>query len=341
MDSATAKAVLEKEFREIEKRNLAESVEVAFMGGEPLLNFELIQLVSEWIWTLKLPFSLELTVRTNGTLLTPAIKEWFKANREKIDVGLSMDGLSAMNFENRTDKAIDWMFFSENWPKQRVKIVLFKDTVHLLSKTVREMNAKSISFQVVIGEGFKWTKEASGILERELIELIPDYINSLEEAVECELFSHRVADFYPKYLVTETPFCGEANNIISFDTDGSPCICHLFSTPVLGYEKARYAWEHFRSEKTISQDPKCVECPIQKNCKTCVGMNYKMFGSIHQSAAAQTICNAIKAKSRACALFYLKQIERKIANKEIVPRDDMHCAEKAYKVLENIESFAV
>lgn len=341
MTTAAAKALLEKEFYEIENLNLANTVEVAFMGGEPLLNFKLIQSVSEWIWTLQLPFQLILTVRTNGTLLSPAMKEWLKANREKISVGLSMDGLSTMNFENRTDMAIDWLFFLENWPDQRVRIVLFKDTVNLLSQTIREMNIKSIPFQVVIGEGFEWTKEASGIFERELIELIPDYINSGEEAAECGLFFHRISDFFPEYVITETPFCGDANNIASYDIDGSPCICHLFSAPVLGSEKARYAWEHFHTEKMIPLDPACVECPIQKNCKTCFGMNYKVCGSIYQSAALRTICNAVKANARACALFHLKRTEQRIQNREILSKDDMDCADKAFKILAQIPSGAV
>jgi sulfatase maturation enzyme AslB (radical SAM superfamily) len=341
MDPATAKALLEKEFHKIKIQKLAETVEVAFMGGEPLLNFELIQSVSNWIWTLQLPFSLELTIRTNGTLLTPAIKEWFKANREKISVGLSMDGLSDMNSENRTDRAIDWPFFLKNWPRQKVKVVLFKDSVNLLSRTVREMNAKPIPFQVVIGEGFEWDRESAGIFERELVELIPDYLDSGEEAEECGLFSHRIADFFPKYVMTETPFCGKANNIISFDIDGSPCICHLFSAPVLGHEKARYAWEKFCTKGMIPMDSQCVECPLQKNCKTCVGMNYKICGSIYQSAAIQTICNAIKAKARACALLCLKRAEQKNAKLEILSAQDMDDIEKSFKILDEIPDFTI
>ena len=47
-----------------------DSVEIQFMGGEPLLEFPLIKEVSEWLWSL--PFNKKLMVLfapTNGTLL--------------------------------------------------------------------------------------------------------------------------------------------------------------------------------------------------------------------------------------------------------------------------------
>jgi uncharacterized protein len=339
MSVVTAKRILEDEFAKMLNDDWTTQVEIAYMGGEPLMNFELIREVSEWLWSKEQPKTYELTIRTNGTLLSSDMKLWFSANKSRIDVGLSMDGLSTMNKLNRTDQFVNWKFFRENWPSRRTKLVLFKDSVHLLAETVREMNRAGIPFETEIGEGFEWTPKIAGILENQLMNLIPEYMDRLEEAVDCGLFSFRIVDFFPKYPMRDITFCGESNNIIAYDVDGSPCICHLFSTPVLGYEKARWAWENLRGIKSVPFDLVCTECPIHKNCKNCFGESMRLCGTIYHSAARTTICNAMKAKARACSLLFLKQVERKIANNECLSQDDLNDAEKALRLLETIPSF--
>jgi len=339
MAIVTAKRIFEDEFTKMLNDGQTMQAAIEYMGGEPLLNFDLIREVSEWLWSNEQPIPYELTLSTNGTLLSSDMKQWFSANKSKIDVGLSMDGLSTMNKLNRTDQFIDWNFFRENWPSRGIKIVLFKDSIHLLGETVREMNRTGILFTADIGDGFEWTPETAGILENQLIRLIPEYMDRPQEAVDCGLFSFRIADFFPKYSMRDIAFCGEPNNIIAYDVDGSPCICHVFSTPVLGYKKARWSWDNLRGIKSIPFDPFCIECPIHKNCKNCFGECMRLCGTIYQSAARTTICNAMKAKARACSLFLLKQVERKISNNEYLSQDDQNDAEKALRLLEVIPSF--
>lgn len=294
MSVMTAQHILEDEFTKMLNDGRTTQAEIAYMGGEPLMNFELIRKVSEWLWSKEQPKPYELTIRTNGTLLSRDMKQWLSANKSRINVGLSMDGLSNMNKFNRTEQFINWSFFRKNWPARRMKLVLFKDSVHLLAETVREMNRAGIPFETVIGEGFEWTPETAGILEDQLISLIPEYMDRPKEAVDCGLFSFRIADYFPRYPIRDVAFCGESNNIIAYDIDGSPCICHLFSTPVLGHKKARWAWDNLRGIKSIPFDPCCIACPIHKNCKNCFGENMRLCGTIYHSAARITICNAMK-----------------------------------------------
>ncbi|HBE77527.1 MAG TPA: hypothetical protein DDW65_07050 [Firmicutes bacterium] len=339
MSVVTAKCILEDEFAKMLNDDWTTRAEIAYMGGEPLLNFDLIREVSEWLWSKEQAIPFELTVRTNGTLLSGDMELWLSANKSRIDVGLSMDGLSTMNKFNRTDQFINWKFFRENWPSRRIKLVLFKDSVYLLAETIREMNRTGIPFETEIGEGFEWTPETAGVLENQLLSLIPEYMDQPEEAVNCGLFSFRIADYFPEYPMRDIAFCGESNNIIAYDVDGSPCICHVFSTPVLGYEKARWAWDNLREIKSIPFDPTCTKCPIHKNCKNCFGESMRLGGTIYRSAAKTTICNAMKAKARACSLFFLKRVGRKIANNEYLSQDDQEYAEKALRLLEIIPSF--
>ncbi len=340
MSFDAASRILVDEFAQIKAKGYTKLAEIAYLGGEPLQNFDLIHDLSEWLWSIQPPVPLELTVRTNGTLLDSGMEQWFAANRHRIDVGLSMDGLSSMNRANRTARKLNWRFFTENWPSRRVKVVLFADSINLLSETVRELNRSGLPFEAVIGEGIEWTREAASILESELMELVPDYIDHPDEAVACGLFSLRIGDFFPESPVHRVQLCGDVNNIIAYDADGSPCICHLFTTPVLGHEKARWAWANLRSVPDVPFDPQCTACPIHKTCRNCFGENLRLGGDVERFASRFTVCNAIKAKARACSCLFLKQIERRITRGELLSITDQQIADRALRVLETMPRFA-
>lgn len=59
-----------------------------FAGGEPLLNFHLIEKVYEYLE--KNGYSCKLGIQTNGTLITKEVAD--KLSKMKIDVGISLDG---------------------------------------------------------------------------------------------------------------------------------------------------------------------------------------------------------------------------------------------------------
>lgn len=335
----TAKAVVSDEFSRMACDGVTTSAEISYMGGEPLLNFPLIRDVSEWLWSCKREIPYELKIRTNGTLLTPEMKAWFVDNRARIGVGLSMDGLGEMNRHNRTDLRVDWDFFTDNWPSERVRMVLFRDSVRFLADTVREMNARGVPFKAVLGEGFEWDAEAAASLESQLLRLVPDYIDKPDEARDCGLFSFRIGDFFPAHPFTDIPLCGDSNNIIAYDVDGSPCVCHMFSTPSIGREKGRWAWDSLRVRGDARMDTYCADCPLQKNCKFCFGQNFLLYGDIRRNAAPATICNGTKAKARACSVLCLKRIETAIANHGELTPENLHDAELSLRLLETIPSF--
>ncbi len=66
---------------------------VQFTGGEPLLAFERLVYAVDYIKEKN--YSATLQIQTNGSLLTPAIADYFAEN--KIGVGISLDGSVACN----------------------------------------------------------------------------------------------------------------------------------------------------------------------------------------------------------------------------------------------------
>ena len=335
MSIKTAKDILVKEIEYINNDEWTKTAEISFLGGEPLLNFETLKETAEWLWTQTITKPFELTIRTNGTLLDDEMKAWFLQNKHRISLGLSLDGLSDMNKLNRTSTDVDWRFFVENWPTQRVNMVLFSDTVQYLSRSVIEMKENKIPINVTIGEGFEWTADQASILEEQLINLIPLYLTDPEEAKASGLFC-RVDDFFPEIPIDNFPFCWKTNNIISYNTDGSPCICHMFTNPSQGEMMSRWSWERFRETEKVPNDPVCIKCPVQKNCKRCFGLDLKVCGSIFKSASRVTICKAVKAKTRASAMYFLKNLEEKKMNNEPATPYDFENAARALRLLEEL-----
>lgn len=68
MSLMTAQNIVRKEI-EI-ARSKGRKMELRLMGGEPFLNFELIRDLSLWIWDTYPNGQINISIRTNGTLLS-------------------------------------------------------------------------------------------------------------------------------------------------------------------------------------------------------------------------------------------------------------------------------
>jgi uncharacterized protein len=72
MDIEVAKKIIEQAF--IENESICEEIEFDFMGGEPLLEFEKIKKIAEWMWNRNWSKPYILYATTNGTLLNDEMK---------------------------------------------------------------------------------------------------------------------------------------------------------------------------------------------------------------------------------------------------------------------------
>ena len=333
MTFETAKCVLEKEFETSSKDGITEALDISFMGGEPLENFDLIRSVSEWLWDKQWPLPYELSFPTNGTLLNDDMRDWLIRNKQRISVGLSFDGLAGVNEINRTTLPIDCKFFVNNWPDRRVAVVLFRDSIQYLADNVRMMNSNKIPFTAVIGDGFEWTEGDAAKYEEQMTELVRDYLSDPNEAKACGLFSLRIMDFFPNNRLKESDFCGAVDNIVNYDVDGQPYICHIFAPLTLGQKKAEWAREQYKDLKKVAWDPECDACEIRNTCKPCFGFHVKLFGDVNKWSSKHTICRLQKAKARMCAYYHLKRMEMRIAAGDEISPEDMAISQKAMKYL--------
>lgn len=338
MSLETAKNVLKGEFERSSRDGVTTALDISFMGGEPLEEFHLIRDVSEWLWDNEWPLPYELSLPTNGTLLTDEMRTWFTRNRHRFSVGLSFDGLSGVNEINRTSLPIDYRYFIETWPDRRVAVVLFRDSINHLADNVRMMNENGIPFTAVVGDGFEWTEEDARVYEEQMAFLLDDYMDIPDEAMASGLFSLRIADFYPENRLVESDFCGAVDNIVNYDVNGEAYICHVFAPLTLGQKLADETRERCKNLRKVKWDSDCDACPIRNTCKPCFGFHVKIFGDVDKWSSKKTVCRIQKAKARICALYHLKRMERKMANGKRLAEEELMSAEKALRYLRQTDA---
>ena len=101
MDFPTAKACVDEIFSSIPGSAYA-GVLLKFMGGEPLLEFDLLRQVYEYVHERYPDVKKMLFATTNGTLLNDEMKAWFHEHRQSFYLGLSIDGTAEVHNHNRS-----------------------------------------------------------------------------------------------------------------------------------------------------------------------------------------------------------------------------------------------
>jgi len=151
---------------------------VTFFGGEPLLELDLIQHITEYIRS-KSSFPVMLDVVTNGTLLTEEFLKY--ADTNGIQIGISYDGL--LNGTNRVDEDM----------KPAMDIAQYKDAIGkygILSASVIDVNNVGIWHENVLhlrDLGFKamnffidysspWKAEHIPVMRREFFKIADTYV---------------------------------------------------------------------------------------------------------------------------------------------------------------------
>ena len=156
---------------------------VTFFGGEPLLEFELIQHITDYIHR-KATYPVMLDIVTNGTLLTEEFLKY--ADKNNIHISISYDGL--LNDTNRIDEnmkpALDIARLKDAIIKHDMtsasvidvnNVALWHDNVlHL-----KDLGFKSMDF--FINYSSPWKLEHVEILRREFFKIADTYIKWIAE----------------------------------------------------------------------------------------------------------------------------------------------------------------
>ena len=273
-----------------------EEIEFQFFGGEPFLEFETIKGAAEWTWSKKQPKPYIFFATTNGTLVHGEIREWCAKNKDRMCLGLSLDGTPSMHNTNRSNsfKRIDAPFFFKNWPKQSVKMTVSLQTLPKLAAGIIYLHELGFKIHCNLAQGKDWSDQ--GVLRvfaAELQKLIDFYI-SHPHIEPCSLLDIRL-DALTKENNVPKKWCGAATDMVAVDVDGAEYPCQLFTPLVMEKKLLRCVDKLYGSPEKLTP-AKCRSCVLLPICPTCYGMN------ILQRA------NPVKRDMMLCKLFKIQAL---------------------------------
>ena len=313
MSFDTAKAILDKELVD---ENTRYSIDL--FGGEPLINFPLIEKIYDYLIHFpneKIRDNTILFATTNGTLLNEKNKQWFRDRKDKLILGLSLDGTRTAHNLNRNNSfdLIDLGFFLNTYPKQKVKMTVSELSLPYMAESIAYIQELGFSVTANLAYMIDWSdKGVSNILEEQLSKLIEYYLDH-PDMPKIKMLDFDIASLsYPKEKEDVFyKFCGTGTGLVCYDTDGKAYPCQLFSKFVAGDRAIRL--EDFKYGTEIPKANlcnKCKNCYYQRICSSCMGSNYLSTNSCFTPDANR--CILYKKMFKACAKLKALEWEKGI-----------------------------
>lgn len=253
-------------------------INIGFIGGEPLLEFNLIKQIYEYTETLEIKFPYRFFATTNGTCLTEESKKWFSARKEKFILGLSLDGNRTTHNYNRSNSfdLIDIDFFLNTWPLQGVKMTLSEFSLNSLADDIIFLHNRG--FKTIKGvnlfEGtFDWSKkEFIQLLIPQLKKLEEYYIKNpnmpLNQMLDKRLYKCLKGDEKQK------KWCGVGETTPFYDIDGKKYPCAFITPMTFSIDDLKtISLIDFTNQENFI-DKQCQNCYIHPICPTCSGANF-------------------------------------------------------------------
>lgn len=272
MSLERAKNVL-RPYLEKEKGRL----EIVFMGAEILMAENTIRALVEWVQAGNWKRDFHFFGCTNGTLLTEDFKRWLTTHRDAVCLGLSYDGLPAVQNQNRGGAdSIDLDFFRRTWPQQQIQMTIDEHSVSSMAEGVIFLLEKGFRVNPNVAyEKKQWSPSALREYGLQIRQLLRYYLLHPDTPLIPQL-SHPLCE-YARYLTKPArPMrpCGAGDGFRVYDVDGKAYPCHMLSPLVLSRSQIE-AMEAvpFHAIDDFA-DARCAECPYVSACPTCMGCNF-------------------------------------------------------------------
>ena len=328
MDINTAKYHIQKAFLETLDSGNYKALELGLMGGEPLLEFCKIKEICEWMWNNDWPLPYIVFASTNGTLLTDEMKQWFSVNKNKIVLGISLDGAADSQFLNRGVKecTIDIDFFIDTWPNQGIKATISRVSLESLADDIiflHNKGFKTIYSNLAFGIDWEWSDLK--IYKNQLLKLVDFYIEN-PELPRCSLLNLDLCNIldtssdYKKY-------CGCGEGTILIDTNGERYPCPVFSPVSLPKERLASLKNIDFSDPDNFIDRSCKNCLLRTTCPKCYGMSYKQTGN--PAYVSSFNCSAYKIQVLANCI-----LQRELLKRNVLPKQDNAILYRMLDILE-------
>lgn len=258
-----------------------DNLSIAFLGGEPLLNMDLVKSVVEYSKNIgeerKKKFT--FTITTNGTLIDEEIEKYLTDNH--IVTQISIDGAKDKHDANRyfDNKKGSYDTVINNTKSMREKsMVTARATISNNNFSYIDIfeHLQSLGFRAIpiaIAQNMIDDSEYSKVIDsyRDYIEHFHKLVKNKEYSKARKMTDIIVAMEKIEFASERNSGCGAAKHMYAVDIDGNLYPCHRFVSNKeysLGsiYDGVSLKRDKFISDINISSRPHCKECWAQNLC---------------------------------------------------------------------------
>ncbi len=304
----------------------AHGIILDFIGGEPLLEIDLIRDIMAYFLSRAIEMkhrwavNYMISMSTNGLMGDdPRVRQFLKEYEGRVSISVTIDGDKAAHDACRVDcqgcgsydRAIK-MFREVSGPdgRRQTKYTIAPGNLTLLASSVRhlvmEEGVDTLHCNCVFEEG--WTVEHAREMYRQL-KTISDMIRENGRDTYVSILDWDAGDHVPD---TETQnWCGGDGKMLAFDVDGTILPCLRYSSLSIGNQPV-YRIGDVESGLAVREDDKerldalrritrqsqskqeCLDCPINQGCAWCTAYNYEKTGTPDKRVTY--ICDMHKAR---------------------------------------------
>ena len=338
MSFDTAQKAIDYIFRERKLFN-EPSVIFDFIGGEPFMEIDLIDKISDYIkeklYAENHPWfnSYRFSFSTNGLMYNDErVQQYIQKNRKHISIGITIDGTQQKHDLQRVyvngkgsydDVVKNIPLWIEQFEEPATKVTVGSDDIPYIKESVLHLWSLGIP-HININVVFEniWKEGDDILLEEQLMSLA-------DEVIEKEYYKNYTCSFFSEHLgkpMDKTSqnqnWCG-AGKMLAVDAAGNFYPCTRFAGYSLREKKPAIIGNihdgidsnklrpYLTLDRCTQSPQECIDCEVAEGCAWCQGENYDAAETptIYQRATA--ICKMHKARVRANN-YYWNKLFRKL-----------------------------
>lgn len=277
------------------RKNNIPNLEIMFVGGEPLMRFDLIKRIVDYCSENKGEINVGYIIPTNGTLITPEIAKYIVSH--KMSVGVSIDGVEEYHDKNRVKidgsgsyklamRGVDYLIAEGLKPS--IMVTVTKENLDGLPKLTKMLIDKKIFFRFSFERDTVTGKPNVLMDEKHCIDVLKECFEIMKQALR----EGKTGWFFKFGDVTFSKpvrrACSAGKNFFSVGQDGSVGSCSL------GLENTKVNIKDLKDvardiEEIFSEIASTSACEV-KECSKCLWRHSCAGACVLQTYATYKTC---------------------------------------------------
>lgn len=279
MELSVAKNAIRKAFSDLPK---GMKLKIEFRGGEPLMEFDFLKTLIEWVLQEYDRNDYFFYAVTNGTMLDQNMKEWFYKHRNIIKLPLSIDGVKAVHDNNRCNsfELIDREFFLRTWSHPYTYTTIIPENAKYIFDSLSFLLDEGFDVRANIEFALPWTDEEICELAIGMKKLCDYYENKNDKIYLNFLSPHSFFDYEPVPLKERKRLliCNAGKQRSLCTQNGTMLPCHTFVSSAFSHKTAKNKDFFAMLKNQDLNPPECCKCSFFYLCYICVGFSYAYKG---------------------------------------------------------------